>query len=284
MSLLSKAFDLLRKYGDVVGFDWSKGPGPLDKIPNLGELGLTSSPILAAAQLTIKGMKQTTGSGDPEDGADFEKSAAKYTEAGDLIFDAAPLEDRWDGAASGVYRKTNEEHRGSTYGVASAEADLHRLIGQMAAQVRMTRENLDGQFGFLADVDTATSWMNVVPGGASVKAVSDLAAAAAALAVATGDLAILTAESISKAGEIKAKLPAYERASSQTLVGEATGLDLDADGVDDGLVPCGEPFGEERKTRALPGRTSPSVPFKEPEPQAPQSENPPATPYAATPG
>ncbi|MGN7782765.1 EspA/EspE family type VII secretion system effector [Mycolicibacterium sp. 22603] len=282
MSLLGKAFDLLRKYGDVVGFNWSKGPGPLDKIPNLGELGLTSSPILAAAQLTIKGMKQTTGSGDPEDGSDFEKSAAKYTEAGDLIFDAAPKEDRWDGAASGVYRQKNEEHRGSTYGVASAEADLHRLIGQMAAQVRLTRENLDGQFGFLADVDTATSWMNVVPGGATVKAASDLAAAAAALAIATGDLAILTAESITKAGEIEATLPAYERASSQALVGEEIGLDLDADGVDDGLVPCGEPFGEERKSRELPGRTSPGTPFKEPEPQVPKSENPPATPYATS--
>lgn len=116
MSLLDKAFDLLRKYGDVVGVDWLKGPSLLDRLPNLGVLELASSPILASAQLTIKGMKQTTGSGEPEDGADFKKSSAKYTEAGDLIFDAAPSEDRWNGTASGVYAEKNQEH----YAVPSA--------------------------------------------------------------------------------------------------------------------------------------------------------------------
>ncbi|MFI2839148.1 EspA/EspE family type VII secretion system effector [Mycolicibacterium sp. PDY-3] len=280
MSLLSKAFDLLRKYGDVVGFDWSKGPGPLDKIPNLGELGLTSSPILAAAQLTIKGMKQTTGSGDPEDGADFEKSAAKYTEAGDLIFDAAPLGDRWDGTAASVYREKNTGHYSRTYGVADAEADMRRLIGQLAAQVTVARRDLDDRIQFLSDVDTATSWMNAVPGGATVKAATDLATATVVLGQATSDLAILTAESVSKSSEIRSLVAVYNDAAGQIIIGAPIGKDDDNDGKDDNAVPCDEPFGDERTEGTLPSRTDPNENFTLPQPQGPPVEYPPATPYA----
>ena len=61
MSLLGEALDLLRRYGDVIGVNWGKQPGPLDKFPNLGALNLASSPILVAAQITTQGMKATTG-------------------------------------------------------------------------------------------------------------------------------------------------------------------------------------------------------------------------------
>lgn len=283
MSLLDKAFDLLRKYGDVVGVDWLKGPSLLDRLPNLGVLELAGSPILASAQLTIKGMKQTTGSGEPEDGADFKKSSAKYTEAGDLIFDAAPSEDRWNGTAAGAYKEKNKEHYSSTYGVASAEADMHRLIGQLAAQVTLTRKNLDGHIQFLSDVDAATAWMNAVPGGAMVKATTDLATATAVLAQATGDLAILTAESVSKAGEIRSRIVEYEETASHLLVGQLSGKDDNNDGLDDNAVPCDEPFGNERTQGTLPTRTDPSSSYEVPDPQGPAVEYPPATPYTESP-
>lgn len=283
MSLLGKAFDLLQKYGDVVGVDWFKGPSLLDKLPNLGVLELAGSPILASAQVAIKGMKQTTGSGEPEDGADFKKSSAKYTEAGDLVFEAAPLEDRWNGTAAGAYKEKNEAHRSHTFGVASAEADMHRLIGQLAAQVTLTRENLDGHVQFLSDVDTATAWMNAVPGGAMVKATTDLATATAVLAQATGDVAILTAESVSKAGEIRKTVDTYHKAAAQIMIGEPVKIDANADGRDDGVVPCDEPFGSERISGTLPDRADPDTRYEVPDPKGPAVEYPPATPYTESP-
>lgn len=65
MSLLGDALDLLRRYGDVVGVDWDDKPGILDRAANT-VTAVTGSPILAAAQITIQGMKATTGSGEPQ--------------------------------------------------------------------------------------------------------------------------------------------------------------------------------------------------------------------------
>lgn len=182
-----------------------------------------------------------------------------------------------------MYAEKNQEHYASTFGVASAEADLHRLIGQLAAQVTLTRKNLDGHVKFLSDVDTATAWMNAVPGGAMVKATTDLATATAVLAQATGDMAILTAESVSKAGEIRRTTSAYQRAANQILVGQPVKVDVNADGRDDGIVPCDEPFGTERASGNLPDRAEPDTPYEMPAPRGPAVEYPPATPYTQPP-
>lgn len=283
MSLFGKAFELLQKYGDVVGVDWFKGPSLLDKMPNLGVLNLAGSPILAAAQVTIKGMKQTTGSGEPEAGADFETSAKKYTEAGDLTFGAAPQNDRWNGTAADTYKTKNQEQSASTFGVARAESEMRTALGELATQVATTRKDLDDRIQFLADVDSATAWMNAVPGGAVVKAAADLATATSVLALATGDLAILTAESVTKAGQIRETLEAYNRAAAQKLVGTRTHLDQNLDGIDDGEVPCNEPFGNERESETLPDRTNPESPFTMPKPDGPPADYPPATPYNEAP-
>jgi len=94
----------------------------------------------------------------------------------------------------------------------------------------------------------------------------------------------LTAESMSKAGVIRDKIQAYERAANQHLFGQLTGQDLDKDGEIDGRVPCGEPFGDERTSGRLPDRSQPQTPFTTPSPEGPAVEYPPATPYTESPG
>lgn len=271
VSVLGEALDLLRRYGDVVGINWDKGPSILDRTLAPGIANLASSPILAAAQLTIQGMKATTGSGEPQDGEAFKKSADLYEEAGNLLIDAAPKPDRWEGTAAETYDATNATHRRLTLDVAVAEREMRSALCRLAAQVKETRTDLQGAIDFLSDYDTSTSWMNFVPGGAAVKAASDAAVASTQLAVAQASIAKLVAESALVAHSMREPQESYNAAAGQDM--------LDSDPRPENRFPCGEPFGDERTDGRLPERAEDETAFKRPEPQGPAVIYPPATPY-----
>ena len=267
MSLLGEALDVLRRYGDVVGVNWDKPPSLLDKAANT-LIDVAGSPILAGAQVVINGMKATTGSGEPEAGEAFEKSAELYDEAGELLIDAAVKSDRWDGTAAEAYDARNKDHRHLTIEVAGAEQNMRRYLSDLAAQVTETRTNLDERVKFLSDYDTATSWMNAIPGGAAVKAAADLGVAATQLELARMTMAKLVAESVLTANRIRDQVGTYESAATEVLIGD-----------DDKVVlPCGEPFGDERTTGRLPQRTDPNYPYRVPEFDGPAVIYPPAKP------
>lgn len=269
MSLLGEALDLLRKYGDVVGVDWDDGPSVLDRVANTVTT-YAGSPILAAAQVTIQGMKATTGSGEPQDGEAFTKSADLYEEAGNLLIDAAPKEDRWDGTAARTYGDTNDAHRRLTLEVAEAEREMRAALSRLAAQVTATRTDLQDAIDFLSDYDTSTSWMNAIPGGAAVKAAGDLGVAATQIGLAEASIAKLVAESASVAFAMRSPRGRYESAAGEE--------ELDPEG----LFPCGEPFGDERRTGTLPSRSQSNVPYTPPEHDGPPVNYPPATPRGSS--
>lgn len=267
MSLLGEAFDLLRRYGDVVGVNWDKPPSLLDKAANT-LIDLAGSPILAGAQVVIKGMKATTGSGEPEAGEAFKKSAELYDEAGDLLIDAAVKPDRWDGTAAEAYEARNDNHRHLTIEVAGAEKNIQGYLSDLAAQVTETRTNLDERVKFLSDYDTATSWMNAIPGGAAVKAAADLGVAGTQLELARMTMARLVAESVLNANRIRDQVGTYQAAAGEVLFGDDKDI----------VLPCGEPFGDERTEGRLPRRTDPNLPYEVPEFEGPAVIYPPATP------
>lgn len=267
MSLLGEALDLLRRYGDVVGVDWDKPPTLLDKATNT-LTDLAGSPILAAAQGVIHGMRATTGSGEPEAGEAFKKSAELYDEAGNLLIDAKARPDRWDGTAAETYGEKNDAHRRVTVGIADAEKNMRDYLSELATQVSHTRTNLDDRIKFLSDYDTATSWMNAIPGGAVVKATADLAVAGTQLEMAQMSMAKLLADSVMTANRIRQQVGAYQAAAGEVLLGDDKNVAL----------PCGEPFGDERRQGRLPTRTDPNQPFQVPEPDGPPVEYPPAKP------
>lgn len=267
MSLLGEALDILRRYGDVIGVKWDKAPGPLDRLPNLGIVNLASSPILAAAQVTIQGMKATTGSGEPQAGEAFEKSADLYEEAGNLLIDAAVKEDQWDGTAANAYGEINAEHRRKTMDVAAADWEVWKSLGRLAAQVNATRKDLQDAIDFLSDYDTTTSWMNAIPGGAAVKAAADLGVAATQLGFAEFSIARLVAESALVANEMRTPQGRYESAAGQKEIDPRAEF------------PCGEPFGDERTNGQLPTRTDSTTPYVPPKIDGPPVLYPPATPY-----
>lgn len=267
MSLLGRALELLGKYGDVMGLDRSKGPGPLDKLPNLGVLELAGSPIIAGAQLTIKGMKLTTGSGEPENGEAFKKSGELYEDAGHELIQADVNDTAWDGTAAETYKSKNDEHRHQVLEVAVAEQNMQRLLSALAARVTATRNTLDDRVKFLSDYDTATSWMNSVPGGAVVKALGDIAVAAEQTMEARVAMARLVAESVSTSLDVRNQIDTYQNAAKLQL--------LDSDNS----FPCGEPFGDERTRGTLPRRSKAETPYTIPDSDEPPVGYPPATPY-----
>lgn len=273
MSLLGEALDLLRRYGEVVGVDWDDGPSVLDRVANTVTT-FAGSPILAAAQVTIQGMKATTGSGEPQAGEAFTKSADLYEEAGNLLIDAAPKDDRWDGTAAGTYGDTNDIHRRLTLEVAEAERKMHAALSRLAAQVKATRTDLQDAIDFLSDYDTSTSWMNAIPGGAAVKAAGDLGVAATQIGLAEASIAKLVAESAVVAHKVRTQQARYANAAGEEL--------LDSNPDPEKKFPCGEPFGDERKTGTLPSRAQSNVPYTPPEHDGPPVVFPPATPYESS--
>ncbi|OPX06989.1 EspA/EspE family type VII secretion system effector [Mycobacterium sp. AT1] len=265
MSLLGEAIDLLRKYGDVIGDKWSDPPGPLDRqLPNSDALGaianLAESPIIMAAQLAIYGMKVTTGSGEPETGEAFVTSEKKYREAGELLEKTEIYDpDQWDGTAANAYQAKAADHRHQTFEVAEGEKEMRPLLQALGQKVKETRDGLQGLIDFLAHYDTATSWMNSIPGGAIPKAIADAGVASTQLSMAQVSMAALVAESYDKADKIRAVASRYERASAQQLFGEQT--DPEGNRIE---LPCGEPFGDERTNGTLPSRTDPDAAYKPP--------------------
>lgn len=270
MSLLGDALDLLRRYGDFIGVDWDDKPGILDRASNT-VTAVAGSPILAAAQVTIQGMKATTGSGEPQAGEAFAKSADLYEEAGDLLIGATPKEDLWDGTASNTYRGANNTHRHLTFEVVEAEREMRAALSRCAAQVTETRQDLQDAIDFLSDYDTSTSWMNAIPGGAQVKAAADVAVAATQIGLAEASIAKLVAESASVALALRSPRNRYQSAADEK--------ELDPEG----RFPCGEPFGDERTDGTLPSRAQPTTPFTPPERDGPPVIYPPAKPQQSSP-
>jgi hypothetical protein len=141
-------------------------------------------------------------------------------------------------------------------------------LSDLADQVTETRTNLDDRVKFLSDYDTATSWMNAIPGGAAVKAAADLGVASTQLELARMTMVKLLAESLLNANRIRDQVGTYEAAAAEVLIG----------GDKDIVLPCGEPFGDERTEGRLPRRTDPNEPYVPPESDGPPVIYPPATP------
>ena len=86
-------------------------------------------------------------------------------EAVDVLIDATPAPDRWDGTASTIYDETNDSHRRLTSKVQVADDEIHKILSTEADQVVRTRKTLDDTSQWLYDFALSTSWMNFVPGG-----------------------------------------------------------------------------------------------------------------------
>jgi hypothetical protein len=260
------------------------GPVPsfLEKNPIMK---LAESKVIMAAQLTIAGMKFTTGSGDPYTGDQFRDSSKRLENVVETLIHAEPHEDRWNGTGSQVYNATNASHRRLASDVQAADAEIAGHLDTEAGQVTRTRQTLDDQSDWLTKYDLATAVMNLAPPTAALKFAMDLAAAAAALDTAGVTMAVLVKNSLENADRIGEASRRYENAARDTSgnpldpcgVGEVFSLpdkghELPRPEPETPLPAAGEPV--------QPKRSMPDEPYTMPEPEEPTVQAP-ATPYGA---
>jgi len=233
----------------------------------------SDSPPIEVAQLAIDAMKATTGSGDPEEGEGFEKSAGLLDEGVDILIDANPAADRWDGTASRVYGLTNDTHRRHTSDVQVADTNLAQIISAEAGQVARTRRTLDDTSQYLYDFGLSTSWMNLVPAGRAAKLAIDAAAAAAAVARAELMVGTLANNSLENARRVREQLRLYNDAA-----GDTSGH---GGACDPFPVEQGSPEMEGIPPDVPPSRSLPTTTYTVPSPEESGDFWPPATEYTS---
>jgi hypothetical protein len=229
------------------------------------------SPPIEVAQLAIEAMKATTGSGQPEDGAEYKKSADLLEEAVDLLIDAEPAGDRWDGTASAIYAETNDAHRRLTSDVRVADDEIQKILSTEAGQVVRTRQTLDDTSQWLYDFALATSWMNFVPGGRAAKLVIDSGAAGTGVATCEATMAVLVKNVFENASRLRGHIDKYTEAATEDSSGEGTACDP--------FVWVHDDPRRESEPVIPPKRLDPRNPYEVPDPEEPIEHGPPATPY-----
>lgn len=150
--------------------------------------------ILDAGHHVITGMLLTTGSGKPEQGETFARSALRFRGAEQTVTSARPT-DNWTGAAARAYADANTRQADRAASMAVLDGGVHTVIAREADQVSHRRENLDGQATYLADLGSAAGSMALVPGvGQALRSAIELTAVNAALATSSSELRELARE------------------------------------------------------------------------------------------
>ncbi|GLP73152.1 hypothetical protein TUM20983_02620 [Mycobacterium antarcticum] len=260
--LIGDVGDVLNGVGDLgvsLGRVSSRYAGTVGK--------LADSPILSAAQLVIDGEKKLTGSGEPEDGDGYRSSATRLAECVEVLIDAEPHDDRWDGAASRAYKEANDSHRRLTSNAQVADTAIAEVLSVEADQVSRSRRTLDETSQYLYDYGLATAIVNFVPGANAAKLAADAAAAAAALATTNSTMAILAQNSLENALRIRQCVGMYNEIIEAALSDAPRDVGQDA------------PFIDPRDDQNdLPGRVQPGADYTSPSPEAPIEYGPPAEP------
>ena len=231
------------------------------------------SPILAAGQHVIGGMKLTTGMGDPEAGARFGQGAEQVGAAGETLNTAFPTGD-WDSVGSTAYAGRNDEQVGRAQAMLGADRLVAAVLSREAHQIAVTRDNLDDQSDWLGDMSLITMATGCIPYvGKAAQITAEIAMVSKAVGESTQQLMSMQDNASANAAEVREAVSAYE-----SVTGTANPADGDFDPTAaettdtetaDAETPGGEP---EAAAQAEPGAPQPG----------PSTQPPLATP--ATPG
>jgi hypothetical protein len=222
----------------------------------------SKSPILAAAQGVITGMRLTTGFGTPETGEALGESTKLFDEALSVFIDAQPRADSWDGAAAEEYGRRDHDQKDRASLLHAGDDAMRGALIREAGQVGATRDTLDDWSRYLWDFGLATFAIGLLgPYGRAAQLALDAGAAATALGVTGNSMWNLVNDASDNAAKVREASDYYRQADHEVVKG----------------LGC-DPFGPERSK--LPTRINPPIPNHVPaagsndEPQWP-----PATPY-----
>lgn len=154
-----------------------------DDAPGTSLPHTVGSDLLDFGQLIIASMRSTTGEGQPDDGAQFDKGRKEFSMASQTLRSAA-ADDRWDGAAARAYADQNTRQQVRTETMADADQAVFSVLVREAFQIKLRRDTLDDQSDILARTNYATLALQYIPryGEAAKLAIESTALSGALLA------------------------------------------------------------------------------------------------------
>jgi hypothetical protein len=180
------------------------------------------TPILFGGQMTISGMKLTTGVGSPDDGARFGAGASRFVGARDTLAGAYP-NGSWTGSGSESYSNSNSRQIDRTQTMVASDQSINAVLAREAGQITATRAVLDDQSDWLADVGLVTMLVAATPFvGQGAALAMEIAAVTKALGACTMQLTELTQQVNSNAAEISQTAGRYGERSGRSNMSKKT--------------------------------------------------------------
>ncbi|AKS31693.1 EspA/EspE family type VII secretion system effector [Mycolicibacterium goodii] len=175
------------------------------------------SPILAAGQHVIAGMKLTTGIGDPENGRRFGDGADRLGTVGRTLNSAYPT-DAWDSGASNTYLARNHDQVTRAQALMHADQVVAAVLSREAEQIATTREFLDSESDWLGDMSLVTMATGLIPYvGRAAQMAAEIAMVTKAVGESTDQFMMMRDKADENAAEVRDALGQYE-----AVAGEAT--------------------------------------------------------------
>ena len=177
--------------------------------------------LLDFGQRIIADMRTTTGDGEPDDGAQFDKGRREFGIAR-LALRAAAADDRWDGAGARAYADQNTRQQVRTETMADADQAVFSVLVREALQIKLRRDTLDDQSDMLARTSSATFPLQFIPSyGEAAKLAIQSTALSGALLVSAQALHDLHEDVSTNAAELSQAVGRYAG------VADASGGDFD---------------------------------------------------------
>jgi hypothetical protein len=175
-----------------------------------------ATPIINAGLLTMMGMSNTCGFGNPDQGADFERGSASYQEVS-RSHDGTKSPGTWQGGASDEYADRNDEQRRRAEALAEADETVKTVLAREAQQVDVARKMLDRCQTTLGLCIPPAIALNAVPGvGPAWSLAFQASSVAATLTPATVRYTQLIGQAAENATELRRAGATYDQ------IGEAT--------------------------------------------------------------
>lgn len=180
--------------------------------------------LLDCGRRIIAGMRTTTGDGEPDDGAQFDRGRREFGIAGQTLRSAA-VDDRWDGAGARAYADQNTRQQVRTETMADADQAVFSVLVREARQIKLRRDTLDDQSESLARASYATFPLQSIPSyGEAAKLAIQSTALSGALHVSARALHDLHEEVSANAAELVRALGRYAGVADGA---DASGGDFD---------------------------------------------------------
>lgn len=165
--------------------------------------------ILGAGRNVIEDMKVTTGTGAPDNGDAFAARAEELGKAGDMLKSAFP-DDSWTSGGSVAYSARNTEQLSRATAMMETDRAVAVVLARESDQISTTRQNLDGQSDWLADMSLVTAAIAGIPYvGKASQTATEIAMVAKALGVSADQILTMWQNVDANAAELRDAVAKY---------------------------------------------------------------------------